>query len=155
MKTEDLIKSLRLVASLPVESELGENLQSLVLNPAIEALTFLDTRNKLQIEILEWIANKAGSLDQCQDAAERVLQDTNVVYCSICTGPFDLESEGGTQGYIGIIPVAFCPTCKVGVIECGQGYNYYEEELEEMNEQLQQQVTDLQAELQALIAPKQ
>ena len=155
MKTEDLIKSLRLVASLPVESELGENLQSLVLNPAIEALTFLDTRNKLQIEILEWIANKAGSLDQCQDAAERVLQDTSVCYCSICSGPFDLEGEGGTQGYLGIIPVAFCPTCKCGIFDLASQFNYYEEELEEMNEQLEQQVKDLQAELQALIAPKQ
>ena len=37
--------------------------------------------------------------------------------CTICRGPFDLESEGGALGDIGILPVAFCPTCIVGVIE--------------------------------------
>ena len=31
--------------------------------------------------------------------------------CSICDAEFDLESEGGTQGYFGILPVSFCPTC--------------------------------------------
>ena len=31
--------------------------------------------------------------------------------CSICDAEFDLESEGGTQGSFGIIPVSFCPTC--------------------------------------------
>jgi len=37
--------------------------------------------------------------------------------CSICGGPFDLDKEGGSEGYIGILPVAFCPTCKVGILE--------------------------------------
>ena len=31
--------------------------------------------------------------------------------CSICDAEFDLESEGGTQGSFGMIPVSFCPTC--------------------------------------------
>jgi len=42
--------------------------------------------------------------------------------CSICGGPFDLDKEGGNEGYIGILPVAFCPTCKVGVLEFAEGY---------------------------------
>jgi len=37
--------------------------------------------------------------------------------CSICGGPFDLEKEGGSEGNIGILPVAFCPTCRVGILE--------------------------------------
>lgn len=31
--------------------------------------------------------------------------------CSVCNGEFDLDSEGGTMGNFGILPVAFCPTC--------------------------------------------
>jgi len=37
--------------------------------------------------------------------------------CTVCNGPFDLETEGGTEGFIGILPVAFCPTCRVGIID--------------------------------------
>jgi hypothetical protein len=36
------------------------------------------------------------------------------VYCSICSTSFDLDAEG-TEGDVGIIPVAFCPTCKDGI----------------------------------------
>ena len=31
--------------------------------------------------------------------------------CSVCSGDFSLEDEGGVMGEFGIIPVAFCPTC--------------------------------------------
>jgi hypothetical protein len=37
--------------------------------------------------------------------------------CTICSGDFDLEKEGGSEGFIGILPVSFCPTCKVGIME--------------------------------------
>ena len=41
----------------------------------------------------------------------------NLRNCSICTGDFDIECEGGSEGYIGILPVSFCPTCRVGILE--------------------------------------
>jgi len=31
--------------------------------------------------------------------------------CSTCHCKFSLEDEGGTEGFFGMIPVAFCPTC--------------------------------------------
>ncbi len=31
--------------------------------------------------------------------------------CSVCNSEFDLEGEGGTEGYFGAIPVRFCPWC--------------------------------------------
>ena len=34
--------------------------------------------------------------------------------CSVCQCDFT-DDEGGIQGYIGIIPVAFCPTCYSGI----------------------------------------
>ena len=37
--------------------------------------------------------------------------------CSICGCDFDLEAEGGVEGDIGILPVAFCPTCKCGILD--------------------------------------
>lgn len=37
-----------------------------------------------------------------------------ILYCSICSTNFDVDAEG-IEGDIGIIPVAFCPTCKAGI----------------------------------------
>lgn len=37
--------------------------------------------------------------------------------CSICRCDFDLDAEGGIEGWIGIIPIAFCPTCKAGIYD--------------------------------------
>lgn len=31
--------------------------------------------------------------------------------CSTCQCEFDLEGEGGIDGYFGILPMSFCPTC--------------------------------------------
>jgi len=36
--------------------------------------------------------------------------------CSICQCDFT-DDEGGIQGYIGILPVAFCPTCYSGICD--------------------------------------
>ena len=37
--------------------------------------------------------------------------------CTVCDGPFDIETEGGRAGNIGIVPVAFCPTCTAGIMD--------------------------------------
>ena len=37
--------------------------------------------------------------------------------CNICTCAFDIESEGGMQGYIGIIPFSLCPMCFSGIMD--------------------------------------
>lgn len=39
---------------------------------------------------------------------------SRMTYCSICSCKFDAEYEG-VEGDIGIIPVAFCATCKTGI----------------------------------------
>lgn len=31
--------------------------------------------------------------------------------CNVCNCEFDIAAEGGIEGYFGIIPVCFCPTC--------------------------------------------
>lgn len=31
--------------------------------------------------------------------------------CSTCSCDFSLENEGGIDGYFGILPMSFCPTC--------------------------------------------
>ena len=36
--------------------------------------------------------------------------------CSVCSCDFT-DDEGGIQGYIGIIPVAFCPFCYSGICD--------------------------------------
>ena len=36
--------------------------------------------------------------------------------CSVCQCEFS-DDEGGIQGYLGIIPVAFCPTCYAGIFD--------------------------------------
>lgn len=38
--------------------------------------------------------------------------------CSICSCPFDVDSEGGISGIIGtFITVELCPTCYSGMID--------------------------------------
>ena len=42
--------------------------------------------------------------------------------CSICECEFDLDTEGGVCGHIGMIIFELCPTCHAGLAE------YYLEE---------------------------
>ena len=39
-----------------------------------------------------------------------------VRYCTICSTSFDAETDG-SEGEIGLIPVAFCATCRAGIYE--------------------------------------
>ena len=43
--------------------------------------------------------------------------DVTTHICTICEGDFDPDTEGGSQGYIGILPVNFCPTCVTGIYD--------------------------------------
>lgn len=53
--------------------------------------------------------------------------------CNVCQCDFT-DDEGGIQGYFGIIPVAFCPTCfasmcdMVGQMECREWRGLTDEE---------------------------
>ena len=42
---------------------------------------------------------------------------TPVDTCKICECEFDIELEGGIQGYIGIIPFSLCPMCYSGLMD--------------------------------------
>jgi hypothetical protein len=42
--------------------------------------------------------------------------------CSICQCDFT-DDEGGIQGYLGILPVAFCPFCFAGIDDMMQQLN--------------------------------
>lgn len=37
--------------------------------------------------------------------------------CNICSCEFDIESEGGIQGYLGILPFSLCPMCYSGLMD--------------------------------------
>ena len=37
--------------------------------------------------------------------------------CSICSTDMDIEGRGGTAGYIGLTPFAFCEWCLSGVFD--------------------------------------
>ena len=37
--------------------------------------------------------------------------------CSICDCDVDFDDEGGLRGYLGILPVGFCPTCLAGLAD--------------------------------------
>jgi len=45
------------------------------------------------------------------------LNDEHV--CSICQTNYT-NNEGGVQGYFGILPVSFCPTCLASAIDMVQ-----------------------------------
>ena len=42
--------------------------------------------------------------------------------CSVCQCDFT-DDEGGIQGYLGILPVAFCPTCYAGIFDMVEQLN--------------------------------
>ena len=52
--------------------------------------------------------------------------------CSVCEIDF-ADDEGGMLGYIGIIPVAFCPTCYAGI--CDMVEQLYEKEWEGLTDE--------------------
>ena len=51
-----------------------------------------------------------GSIGMSLDAID-------IKECTICRSEIDDEAEVVTRGYIGIIPVAFCCTCSVGIFD--------------------------------------
>ena len=44
-----------------------------------------------------------------------------VLKCSICETEIDPD-EGGTEGYFGMIPVAFCVNCLAGVVSLAEHF---------------------------------
>ena len=36
--------------------------------------------------------------------------------CNVCSCDYT-DDEGGIQGYLGILPVSFCPTCYAGIVD--------------------------------------
>lgn len=51
------------------------------------------------------------------EGSRRTVVHGSAQICTICEGGFDLALEGGVEGFIGILPVAFCPTCKAGIFD--------------------------------------
>lgn len=45
------------------------------------------------------------------------MSQENPDMCTICNGEFNLDEEGGSEGFIGMLPVTFCPTCKCGIFD--------------------------------------
>ena len=63
------------------------------------------------------------------DEGQEQTKGMNIMKCNVCTGEFDLDGEGGITGDIGILPVAFCPTCFAGVSDmCEQLGNLSDEQ---------------------------
>jgi len=67
--------------------------------------------------------------------------------CNVCQCDFT-DDEGGIQGYLGILPVAFCPTCFCGLCDMAEQVNDREwegltdEEVDEMYTSVQLEVND-------------
>jgi len=49
--------------------------------------------------------------------------------CSVCKCEFSIEDEGGIDGFFGILPVAFCPTCLSCMCDMAEQLNHFDEEL--------------------------
>jgi hypothetical protein len=48
------------------------------------------------------------------------MEDDGNRTCTVCDSPFDIIGEGGIDGYIGILSVAFCPFCYAGIVDMVQ-----------------------------------
>jgi hypothetical protein len=54
-------------------------------------------------------------------------RDDVVLKCTICEGEYNPGTEGGRSGYIGILPVNFCPTCHVGIMDYAEQFRLLED----------------------------
>ena len=45
------------------------------------------------------------------------MANPDLLICSICDTPVDLENEGGIAGNFGIVPVAFCVYCYASIVD--------------------------------------
>ena len=78
------------------------------------------------VNLMARIANTINFFDP--DAPARVIPElkalmkeyTETTECSICSSKFELETEGGIIGEIGILPVQFCPTCLNGILDLAE-----------------------------------
>lgn len=58
--------------------------------------------------------------------------------CTVCACDYT-DDEGGLQGYFGILPVSFCPTCFTSMMDMAQqmltcqGIRMYNEDMELIN----------------------
>ena len=65
--------------------------------------------------------------------------------CNVCQCDFT-DDEGGVQGYLGILPVAFCPTCFAGLCDMVEQLNDREwegltdEEIAELHHEIKVQL---------------
>lgn len=48
---------------------------------------------------------------------DRVIEKKPATECTICKSEFDIKSEGGTSGYLGMLWIAFCPFCLSGLLD--------------------------------------
>tara|TARA_R110000796_G_scaffold77902_1_gene174081 strand:+ start:400 stop:600 length:201 start_codon:yes stop_codon:yes gene_type:complete len=46
-----------------------------------------------------------------------MVEDDELLVCSVCQSPFDIEGEGGISGVFGICPVAFCVWCYTSMVD--------------------------------------
>lgn len=47
--------------------------------------------------------------------------DNETHKCSTCSCEYT-DDEGGVQGYFGMIPVSFCPTCFAGAMDMAEQF---------------------------------
>jgi len=58
---------------------------------------------------------QAALLQTVQGAGMNLNDLSNTLNCNICACEFEIDNEGGIEGYIGILYFAFCPMCFTGV----------------------------------------
>jgi len=51
------------------------------------------------------------------------LKDIDTRKCTVCESKFDIEREGGVQGFFGIIPITFCEFCFNCILDLAEQTN--------------------------------
>jgi hypothetical protein len=88
---------------------------------------------------------KAWSSSEAIDLVTNAYKNKPGIHdCCVCNGPFSLAQEGGRVGSIGILSVAFCPTCFAGVMDFAEQEmrGYDPDYLKELCDGWQNQGTD-------------
>ena len=74
------------------------------------------TLESLNTIITDW-KNQMAKIINIHTGEEVIPEKIPMDECNVCGVEFSLKDEGGINGYFGILPVKFCPTCLSSMLD--------------------------------------
>ena len=145
LNQDEVVKALRaigcdvVIIGKPLDLLVGHRKHNFLIEVKRDGMT----KRKDQKHQRDWIRDWRGQARMCTSPEEAIQlvrhgyeNPPGIHDCCVCNGPFSPDQEGGRIGTIGILPVAFCPTCFTGVMD------FAEQEMEHYDEDYLKELCD-------------